>query len=209
MTNDYQRFLDSMNIDYYKGHDGVGYALDTLRQLSLDEQKKVEDILIACGLKDWRDIEALAEIGSENAFSAIKDALKSSKFEVRMSATEKLAQNGILSEGEIERVLVETIPSATILNGLVFTLRLAENYATPAVRRVLLWCALYGNDDIRVHAAALICYLYGFAESPFDWKHRPFYLRFGDKTLSKRKLAYNELCKNIQVDPQWAMDERA
>ena len=37
MTKEYQRFLDSLNIDYSKWHDGVGYDLDALRKLSPDE----------------------------------------------------------------------------------------------------------------------------------------------------------------------------
>jgi hypothetical protein len=39
--------------------------------------------------------------------------------------------------------------------------------------------------------------------------YRPFYLRFGDKNISNRKLAYDELCNKIQVDPHWAIDESA
>jgi len=196
-------------MDYAKWHDGVGYDLDALRKLSLDEKEKVEDSLITRGVQDWRDIEALAEIGSEKALSAIKSALQSDKYEVRIKAIESLSEKKVVSEKEIETVLVETIPLVSILNGQTFTLRLAEKYPSSAVKRVLLWCALYGNDDIRVHAAALIYYLYGIATSSFDWNYRPFYLRFGDKNLSNRKLAYDELCDKIQVDPHWAIDENA
>ena len=207
MSKEYQQFLDSMNMDYVKWHDGEGYDLDLLRKLSPDEKEKVEEVLIALGLKDWRDIDALAEIGSENALSAIKSALQSDTYEVRIRAIEKLSQKGIMSEGEIETLLVKTIPLVSILNGLTFTLRLAEKYPSPAVKQVLLQSTLYGNDDIRVHTAALIYFLYGIATSSFDWDHRHFYLRFDDKNLSNRKLAYDELCKKIQVDPHWAICE--
>ena len=209
MTKDYQRFLNSMNIDYFKWHDGVGYDLDALRKLSPDEQNKVENVLIERGVKDWRDIEALVEIGSEKALSAVKYALKSDNYEVRITATETLSKKNIISEKEVETVLVETMPLVSILNGQTLTLRLAEEFPTSAVKRVLLWCALHGNDDIRVHAAALIYFLYGIATSSFDWNYRPFYLRFGDKNISNRKLAYDELCNKIQVDPHWAIDESA
>jgi hypothetical protein len=209
MSKEYQRFLDSMNIDYVKWHDGIGYDLDALRNLSIDEKEKVVDILIKHGINDWRDIDALAEIGSEKALSAIKKAFQSNRYEVRIKAIESLLEKKIVSEKEIETVLVETIPLVSILNGQTFTLRLAEKYPTPAIKRVLLWCALNGNDDIRVHAAALVYYLYGFATSSFDWNYRPFYLRFGDKNLSNRKSAYHELCNKIQVDPIWAISESA
>ena len=196
-------------MDYAKWHDGVGYDLDVLRKLSIDEKEKVEDVLITHGVRDWRDIEALAEIGSEKALSAIKSALQSDKYEVRIKAIESLSEKKVAGEKEIETVLVETIPLVSILNGQTFTLRLAEKYPTSEVKRALLWCTLHGNDDMRVHAAALIYYLYGIATSSFDWNYRPFYLRFGDKNLSNRKLAYDELCDKIQVDPRWAIDESA
>jgi hypothetical protein len=209
VTKDYQRFLNSMNLDYSKWRDGVGYDLDALRKLSPDEQEKVENVVVERGVTDWRDIEALVEIGSETAMSTVKDALKSDKYEVRIAATDALSKKNIIGEKEVETVLVETMPLVSTLNGLTRTLRLAEEHPTSAVKRVLLWCALHGNVDIRVHAAALIYFLYGFAASSFDWNYRPFYLRFGDQELSNRELAYNELCNKIQVDPHWAIDESA
>lgn len=207
MSIEYQRFLDSMKMDYAKWHDGVGYDLDVLRKLSTEEKEKVEEVLIVRGIKDWRDVDALAEIGSERALSAIKSAIQSDTYEFRIRAIERLSEKDILSEKEIEALLVETIPFVSILNGQTFTLCLAEKYPTPAVKRVLLRSTLYGNDDIRVHAAALIYFLYGIAASSFDWDHRSFYLRFDDKNLSNRKLAYDELCEKIQVDPNWAIGE--
>ena len=209
MTQDYQRFLKSMNLDYSKWRDGVGYDLDALRKLSPDEQEEVEHVLLEGGVADWRDIEALVDIGSETAMSAVKEALKSDNYEVRITAADALSKKNIISEKEVETVLVATIPLVSFLNGLALTLRLAEEFPTSAVKRVLLWCALHGNDDLRVHAAALVCFLYGIAASSFDWNHRPFYLRFGDDSVSNRQLAYDELCSKIQVDPHWAMDESA
>ena len=209
MSEEYQRFLDSMKLDYAKWHDGVGYDLDALRKLSPEEQNKVENILIERGVKDWRDIDALAGIGSESALSALKNALQSDRYEVRIRSIERLSEKGIISEREIETILVETIPLVDILNGQTFTLLLAEKYPTPAVKRILLWCTLHGNEDIRVHAAALIHFLYGIATSSFDWDYRPFYLRFNDENISNRKLAYEELCMEIQVEPGWAIDESA
>ena len=209
MSKEYQRFLDSMELDYAKWHDGVGYDLETLRNLSPDEQTKVENLLLERGVDGWRVVDALAEIGSERAISALRNALQSDRYEVRIRAIERLSKKGSISESEIETLLVETLPLVSLLNGQTFTLRLAEEYPTPAVKRVLLWCTLHGNEDIRVHAAALIHFLYGFAASSFDWDHRPFYLRFNDEDISNRKLAYDELCKKVQVDPGWAIDESA
>lgn len=196
-----------MNIDYLKWHDGIGYDLEVLRKFSIDEKEKIEHVLINHGITDWRDIDALAELGSEKALAAIRSAFQSDNYEVRIRAIEHLLEKKAVSEQEIEAVLVETIPLVSLLNGQTFTLRLAEKYPTLSIKRMLLWCSLNGNDDIRVHAAALVCYLYGVATSSFDWKFRPFFLRFGDKDLSNRMLAYNELCDRIRVDPKWAIEK--
>ncbi len=206
MTSDYQRFLDSMKIDYMKWHDGIGYDLDALRQLSPAERQKAEAVLLATGCEDWRDVEALSELGTERALAALRSALASHRYEVRIAAARALAQQGLLGEDEIESLLVKTLPDVTILNGMVSTLRLVEDHPTLAVRRTLLWCALHGHDDMRVHAAALLYYLYGKAAEPFDWAHRSFFLRFGNQNLPERTTAYQELCAAIQVDPQWALE---
>ena len=198
-----------MKIGYMEWHDGIGYDLEALNQLNRDELKQVESLLISRGVQDWRDVDALAEIGSRESLFALKDALKSANYEVRIRAAEKLSQKRAIGEREIEALLVETIPLVSILNGQTFTLQLAERYPTPAVRRALLWCTLYGKEDIRTHAAALIYYLYGMSTSSFDWDERAFFLRFGENNLSNRQTAYYELCNKIGVDPKWAMDQSA
>lgn len=201
----FDKFIQSMKIGYEEWHDGIGYDLQALNQLNQEELEQIETILISRNNRDWRDVDALAEILSEKAIESLKSALKSGNYEVRIRATQKLARKRIIDEKEIETVLVETIPFVSIFNGQTFALRLAEEYPTPAVKRILLWATLYGNDDIRVHAAALIYYLYNIAASSFDLDYRSFYLRFGDVDFSNRKLAYDELFNKIQVDPSWAI----
>ena len=202
----FRRFLESMNIGYVEWHDGIGYDLEALVQLSPDERIAAEDILVARCDRDWRDIKALDCLGSERALAAMASVLKSKDFSVRIAATTWLAKRKLLSEAQVEAVLLDTLPSATLLNGLTNTLRLAGAHPTPAVRRKLLWCTLHGNDDIRVHAAALVHFLYGVAASSFDWEFRPLYLRFGSRHLAERRQAYLELCASIQVNPTWALD---
>jgi len=202
----FQRFLESMNIGYVEWHDGIGYDLEAFVQLSPDERIAAEGILVSHCDRDWRDIEALDYLGSERALAAMASVLKSKNFSVRIAAATRLAKRKLLSEAQVEAVLLDTLPSATLINGLTDTLRLAGAYPTPAVRRKLLWCTLHGNDAIRVHAAARIHFLYGVAASSFDWEFRPLYLRFGSSRLAERRQAYLELCASIHVDPKWALD---
>jgi hypothetical protein len=54
-----------MAIDYEKWHDGIGYDIDAIKLASPAERKTIERILIAHTPRDWRDIEALAQIDTE------------------------------------------------------------------------------------------------------------------------------------------------
>jgi hypothetical protein len=199
---EFEQFLKSTKIDYIQWHDGVGYDLETLCALKADERLQIEDLLVANATRDWRDIEALDSLGSDRALAAIKGALSSDNYHVRIGAAKKLANRHLLSESQIESIIVNTLPSATILNGMVVTLDFALAHPSLAVCRKLLWCTLNGNDDIRVHAAALVHFLYGRSSERFDMKHRPFYLRFKSKNTVERNQAYVELCKDIGVKPE-------
>jgi hypothetical protein len=70
------------------------------------------------------------------------------------------------------------------------------------VLRGLLHCSVRGNDDIRVHAAALVHFLYGCSSSSFDMHFRPFYLRFASKDPAQRQDAYRELCAKIGIEAE-------
>jgi hypothetical protein len=201
---DFELFLKSMQYGYMEWHEGIGYDLESLARLASDERVAAEDILLARRNQDWRDVEALDCLGSPRALASIREALKSKDFEVRIAATQKLAARCLLDEQEIESIVLKTLPAATLQNGLTSTLRLAGSHPTLAVRRELLRCALDGNDDVRVHAAALVHFIYGVSSEPFDWKFRPFYLRFGSKKKRERRQAYLELCAAIGVDPSSA-----
>ena len=60
-----QRFEESMKIDFEKWHDGLSYDLDALKSASPSERKTIEQILVNHNPRDWRDIEALAQINTE------------------------------------------------------------------------------------------------------------------------------------------------
>jgi len=82
-----RRFEKSMVIDYEKWHDGIGYDIDALRSASPTERAAIEQMLIHHSLRDWRDIEALAEIDTESARESIKSAMKDLHPDVRVAVT--------------------------------------------------------------------------------------------------------------------------
>jgi HEAT repeat protein len=190
-----------MHVGYAEWHDGIGYDLDALAALGPDEREKVEELLLARRARDWRDIEALDRLGSERALAALERALEDKSVDVRIEVAQRLAARKRLSETQIDDIIVLALRVTTLLDGMVKTLNFAAAHATPAVRQQLLACTLDGHRDVRVHAAALLHFLGGRSDSHFDWKHRPFYLRFGAKNRDERLAAHAELCREIGVDP--------
>jgi hypothetical protein len=195
----YDRFMESMKIDYYKWHDGVGYDLDALNELDGDELKKVEDLLISRKDSDWRDVEGLAALNTPFAIQALRECLNSPNLECRLFAVRFLKEMNI--EDHIEEVLVRTLPETTIGNGLTYALYLAKMYTTDNIRHAILRCALTGNDDIRLHCAAMALYLYGISRSDFDTDFKIIY-EFREKDISVRQGIFERLCAMVGVNPE-------
>ena len=78
-------------------------------------------------------------------------------------------------------------------------LDLAENHPTPRVRRALLDCARLADPVTRVNAAAMLLYLCGKADEPFDWSQRPFFLRFSTEEKGELRAAWQELRERTGV----------
>jgi hypothetical protein len=190
-----------MIIGYLEWHDGIGYDLEALAKLSGEERAQAEDLVISRHACDWRDIEALDYIGSPRSLRELEKALEAKPLEIKIEAADRLAKRGLLSEAQVEAIIEQALPLATLQNGMVRTLRFAEEHPTPAVRRALLSRAQHGHLDIRAHAAALLHFLHGLSASPFDWEFRSFYLRFGSRDRGERHAAYLELCAQLGVDP--------
>jgi hypothetical protein len=145
-----------MAIGYMEWHDGIGYDLNALAALSPDELLAAEDLLVARRASDWRDLEALDRIGSARALDQLNRALQSESVDIQIEAAQRLASRGLLTESVIEAIIIAALGRTTIVDGMVKTLNFAAAHPSAAVRRKLLACAVRGNDDLRVHAAALV-----------------------------------------------------
>lgn len=190
-----------MQIGYAEWHDGTGYDLGALDRMSADERQQVEELLLTRGVRDWRDVAALDHLGSERAVSALRRSTKNTNLDISIEAVTSLSKRGLLTDVEVEAFLLQALPRASIANGLTKVLNLAESHPSSNVKRTLLWCALHGNDELRVSAGALAHYLHGGASAAFDWSNRPLYLRLGSRDRGIRREAYAELCRSVGVDP--------
>jgi len=198
----YAKFLASMEISYEDWHNGVGYDLEALKEFSGPERASIVQVLDERldTTPDWRDVEALAAIGTPAARRAIRSVLDEGDMEIRMRAAEELAALG--EPADLEQTIIEALRTTNLGNGLSGALDLAEQHPSRRIQQTLLDLALNGNRDQRIHCAALALYLGGKAEEAFDWNHRPFFLRFGDEQRVIQIEAYLELCGRLGVKPK-------
>ncbi len=194
-----QRFLSSMEIDYEKWREGIGYDLDALRAASAGERARIERVLVTRSPRGWRDVEALVLIDSETARDVLRTALQDGNAEVRVAVMKAAPE--LVSNETRTRMIVDGIESAELMGGLGEIIDEAADFHPPPVVDALFRGALHREGDVAVHCAALLYFIHGLARHPFDWDHRPFFLRFNTGDRPTREAAFRELCEAVQVDP--------
>jgi len=194
-----QRIEKSMKTDYEKWHDGIGYDLAAITSASPAERNSIEQMLIHHAPQDWRDIEALAKLNTKNAQETIKKAIEDPNPDVRIAVT-KFAPN-LVTNNQRSQSIIKALQQAEIFTGLSQTLDDVEEYHSTEVKETLIHGLLTREGEVAVLFAAMLFYLYGKANEPFDWKQRPFFLRFNTKK-TEREQAFKELCKQLNIDPE-------
>lgn len=192
----YQTFLASMTMTYEKCREGESYDLDALDDIRPAERSTAIAMLtahLAASGVNWRDVEALTALG---AFEPVRAALSHPDYEIRLHAARQLEDQG--EAVDWDAVLIPALSSGFLDAAFSKALDLAEDHPSPNVIKALLACAGQGRTgEARVNAAAMTLYLAGKAEEPFDWDHRPFFLRFGEDDPREVREAYQELCDRI------------
>ncbi|HRC08283.1 MAG TPA: hypothetical protein PLV41_08715 [Miltoncostaeales bacterium] len=115
-NSDFERFRASMDIGYMEWHDGIPYDLDALARLSGTERDEAERLILMRGLADWRDVDALDVLGTRHALEQLMAALQATRLETRVRAAEHLHIRGSVDDDELERIILTSLESATILN---------------------------------------------------------------------------------------------
>ena len=199
-TEAFTRFVQSLELDHDRWHDGEGYDLEALANIDTGERGDVVHLL-ASREATWREIEALETIDIPPAYMAIKRALRDSdSIDTRLAAAEALDHLGKLDE-PLDRVLAREIRNLDN-DGTTRALLMAEQHGSEEVKRALLE-ASHKRTESAMHCAALLCYLAGVAKEPFDWDLRPLFLRLGaEEAEADREAAFRELCTLVAMEPQ-------
>jgi hypothetical protein len=127
-----RRFEKSMVINYEEWHDGIGYDVEAIRLASQAERVAIEQMLIRHSPRDWRDIEALAQIDTERARETIKNAIKDPDPAVRVAVT-RYAPN-LVTNNQRCNSIVDALKTAKIFGGLSQVLDDIEDYHPTEVR---------------------------------------------------------------------------
>jgi hypothetical protein len=196
-TAAYDRFMASMAIGFMEWHDGVPYDLDALAGVSPAELAELEALLIERKDEDWRDVEALARIGTSSAWRAVKESMAGPAREVRIRAAEFLYAAGRLDS--LDDVIVEGLRCGDLGDGLAQAERLAAAHPSQSVIAALLEGALCG-DGRAVRFAAILCFLHGKTSEPIDWSKRQYFAPFMTSDRAARRQALDALCRFIGVD---------
>ncbi|MBD3204925.1 hypothetical protein GF319_01115 [Candidatus Bathyarchaeota archaeon] len=187
-----------MKIDYQKWHDGIGYDLDAINDANEEERKEIEKTLINRNPPDWRDIEALATLDTKGAHLALKSSILNGTDDINMAVLRFAPK--LVNDQLKTKLIVKALNSANFYNGLSPALDLVENFHPEEIVRELIQGLLKREGEVAVHFAAMLFYIYGKADSPFDLENRTFFLKFNTHEPSERKAIFRELCGKINVN---------
>jgi hypothetical protein len=185
------RFQRSMEINYEKWHDGVGYDLDAIAAASPEERTAMETILLNRNMADWRDAEALALLDTPTASDALRAALPHADAQIRAAIVRSAPQ--LIPEGERTTTLVKALENATLYGGLSEALDEAAEFHPKEVVDALFRGVQQRDGETAVLFAAMLMFVHGKAASPFDWDQRPFFLRFHTQDRAERDALIAEL----------------
>src|SRR5262249_34262442 len=122
--------MASMKIGYMEWHEGTPYDLESLRSVSAEERAELEALLLQRKDSDWRDIDALAEIGSPSAIRAVEESLRGPNRVARIRAAKRLYDMGRLAS--FDEVITEGLQFGELGNGLAECERLAAEHPSEA-----------------------------------------------------------------------------
>ncbi len=202
----FQRFLRSMVMDYDKWHDGEGYDLDALREATPNERVAIQTTLLARGVRDWRDVEALAALDTPGARQALQAAANHADPQIRL-AVARHSEALVPGEKRVES-LVKALQTAKFYGGLTQALDEVEDFHPPEVVEALFRGALNREGEAAVHFAAMLTFVHGKASEPFDMEQRPFFLRFHTEDAAEREAVFRKLCERLGVEASRYLDSQ-
>lgn len=202
-----KRFTDSMVMDFDKWHDGEGFDLSAIDDMTPDERRDVAMILRSRD-QTWRETEALAALDMEDVDTLVKETATASPCVTnRMTAAAALHERGKMDPAAFEELLCREIRGlGEIGEGSVRVLLEAEAMPTEKVKQALLWSS-WNSTQSSMGCAARLLYLCGKAKDQLAWDHREWLFDLKpNNSYFTRKKAFDTLCTlcGMELDTdQW------
>lgn len=197
----HDRFVRSMQIDYEKWHDGIGYDLDAVAEASAEERVEIEKLMRRADKLTWREVEVLVQLDTPATRDLLRKSMSGMGTDAETrAAIMRMAPELVKPETRLASI-VDALNSAVIYGGLSQTLDQVESFHPPEVIEALLRGVVRREGEVACHFAAMLMFLHGKAKEAFDWDHRPFYLEFNTEDQDHRWKMFLELCERIGVDP--------
>ncbi len=105
-------------------------------------------------------------------------------------------------------MLVNALATAELFEGLSQTLDDTQDYHPKEIKEALIKGLLRRKGEVAVLLAAMLFYIYGKADEPFDMNQRPFFLRFNTEDKEGRVKALLELCKELNIKPEKYLNQK-
>lgn len=200
-------FRQSMKLDYEKWHEGIGYEIGLFKSATPTELAQMERLVLAAGVDDWRDIEALNALGTPTARARIRETLESGSLKMRMAVLSHAPD--LVSDAEREAVLIAVLGQLDFYEGLTQALSIIEDFHPAPIIDALFRETLRRDGGAACHFSAMLMFLHGKAKYAFDWVQRPFFLRFNTEDRGERVAVFEELCAKLGVDPATWHDKKS
>lgn len=190
-----ERFRESMEMNLERWRDGTGYDLEALAAATPGERAQIETLLLQNGVRDWRDVQALAALDTPDARQALRQAHEGGDARLKVALMSHAAH--LISDGARTAALVQALRVTQVFGGLTQALLEVEDHHPPAVIEALLRGVLQREGAIAADFAAMLMYLHGQAPCAYDIEQRDFFNRFQSED---RQAPFAELCHRIGLD---------
>lgn len=197
----YHRFIQSMVIDFDKWHDGEGYDLKALDELTAAERESVAKMLRT--RHDWQDVEALAYLNPPDC-ETLRRTLddEHAQMVTRLKAGEELERLGEKVDfAPLTLHMLDAADGDSSVMSRIFDFLEWRKGSPPAddwrIKKKVLQLLQTNRDPSSANWAAIAFVLFGLCKSQWDFEHRPFWLRFQER--EDHDAAFAELLQRIGV----------
>ena len=181
-----------------KAQPPVSYHFEAMPRSDASERAALEKRLLAGGAHDWRDVQALAALGSPKARRVLSAAFKAAKPELAMAILRYAPE--VVTDAQRAAAITRALEEAGFFGELSAALDQAAMFHPPAVEAALWRGVREREGAVAVHFAALLCFIHGKANEPFDNDQRPWFLRFHTENRAERAAMVAELEQKLGLD---------